>query len=60
MYKNGKFFRGVIICVLLFCTLYLLYSVLSNPLGKQDNRLALAVTAGFILLGTDKSVKKGR
>lgn len=60
MYKNKKVFRGIIICVLLFGTLYLLHSVLSNPLGKQDTILAIAITAGFISLGTDRSVKRGK
>lgn len=46
---------GIIICILLICTLYLVYSIVSNPLGEHDIILALAVTAGFISLGTDKS-----
>ena len=60
MPKNRKFLSCIIICILLICTVYLVYSIVSNPLGKQDIILALAVTAGFISLGIDKSGRKGR
>lgn len=54
MAKNKKILRGVILTVLLICTAFLVYSILKNPLGEHDIILALAVTAGFIALGTDK------
>lgn len=58
MFKNRKILRCIIICALLICTVYLVYSIVSNPLGKHDIILALAVTAGFISLGIDKSGRK--
>ena len=54
MDKNKKILRGVILTVLLICTAFLVYSILKNPWGEHDIILALAVTAGFIALGTDK------
>lgn len=60
MFKYGKNLRGIIICILLICTVYLVYSIVSNPLGEHDIMLALAVTAGFISLGTDKTCRKGK
>lgn len=59
MLKNRKVLRGIAIGMLLICTIYLVYSIISNPFGGQDIMLALAVTAGFISLGTDKSENKG-
>lgn len=58
MSKNGKILRCIIISALLICTVYLVYSIVSNPLGNHDIILALAVTAGFISLGIDKSGRK--
>lgn len=57
MSKNKKL-RGIILVVLLICTAFLVYSIVSNPFGEHDIMLALAVVAGFIALGTDKSGKK--
>ena len=58
MSKNRKVFRGIIICILLVCTAYLVYSIISNPLGKHDIILPLAVTTGFISLGIEKRGRK--
>ncbi|MBV4422111.1 hypothetical protein [Clostridium tyrobutyricum] len=59
MSKNIQIFlRGIIIFILLICTAYLVYSIISNPLGEHDIILALAVTAGFISLGIDKRGRK--
>jgi hypothetical protein len=49
--KNRKIIHGIILTVLLICTTFLIYSILTNPFGKHDIILALAVTAGFIALG---------
>lgn len=54
MKKNRKIIRGIILAVLLLCTAFLIYSIITNPLGEHDVMLALAVTAGFIALGGDK------
>ena len=54
MFKNRKIVRGIILAVLLLCTAYLVYSIIANPLGEHDIILALAVTAGFIALGSDR------
>lgn len=54
MEKNRKIIRGIILAVLLLCTAFLVYSIITNPLGERDATFALAVTAGFIALGMDK------
>ena len=54
MSKSRKILRGIILVVLLICTAFLVYSVVTNPFGKHDIMLALAVTAGFIALGDNK------
>ncbi|MGG7165750.1 hypothetical protein [Clostridium ihumii] len=60
MFKNRKNLRNSIICVLLICTVHLVYSIVSNPLGEHDIIFALAVSAGFSLIGNDKSSRKGK
>lgn len=57
MDKNRKVLRFIILIVLLICTVFLVYSIVKNPFGEHDIILALAVTAGFIALGTDKIEK---
>lgn len=52
--KNRKILRVIILAVLLICTAFLVYSIVTNPFGEHDIMLALAVTAGFIALGDDK------
>lgn len=56
--KYRKIIRGIILAVLLICTAFLVYSILTDPFSEHDVILALAVTAGFIALGKDR--KKGR
>ncbi len=58
MLKNRRFLRGFAIGILLICTVYLVYSIISNPFGEQDIMFALAVTAGFIFLGSNKKEDK--
>lgn len=60
MFKNSKILRGIILGILLICTIYLVYSIISNPLGQHDIMLALAVSAGFISLGTDNNRGKNK
>jgi len=57
MSKNRKILRGIILAVLLICTAFLVYSIITNPLGEHDIMFALAVTAGFIALGDNKVEK---
>lgn len=52
--KKRQIIRGIILIVLLICTSFLIYSIITNPLGEHDIMLALAVTAGFIALAYDK------
>ena len=59
MLKKRKVLHGFAIGLLLICTGYLVYSIISNPFGEQDIMLALAVTAGFISLGSNKNEDKG-
>jgi hypothetical protein len=54
MLRKRKTVRGIILAVLLICTAFLIYSIVTDPLGKHDIMLALACTAGFIALGYDK------
>jgi len=54
MLKKRKIVRGVILTVLLICTAFLIYSLITDPLGEHDIMLALAVTAGFTALEYDK------
>ncbi len=58
MSKSRKIVRGIILVVLLICTAFLVYSIVTDPLGEHDIMLALAITAGFIALGNDKYGKK--
>ncbi|MDU4939338.1 MAG: hypothetical protein E6X34_12845 [Clostridium sp.] len=58
MSKNRKILRGIILAVLLICTVFLVYSIVTNPFSEHDIMLALAVTAGFIALGNDKIEKR--
>lgn len=58
MSKSRKILRGIILAVLLICTAFLVYSIVTNPLGEHDIMFALAVTAGFIALGDDKVGKR--
>ena len=56
--KKRKIVRGVILAVLLICTMFLIYSIVTDPLGEHDIMFALAVTAGFIALGQDKKKER--
>lgn len=58
MLKNRKNLRGIILAILLICTAFLVYSILTNPLGKDDTMLAIVVTAAFIALEDGKAEKR--
>ena len=55
--EKRKIVRGVILAVLLVCTMFLIYSIVTDPLGEHDIMFALAVT-GFIALGQDKKKER--
>ena len=52
--EKRKIVRGIILAVLLVCAVFLIYSIVTYPLGEHDIMLAIAVTAGFIALEQDK------
>lgn len=60
MHKNRKILRGIAIGILLICTVYLVYSIISNPLGTDNTMLALAVCAGFIALDSNNNKDKNK
>lgn len=45
----------ILLAILVICTGYLLYSIVSDPFGEHDIFLALALTAGFIALRRNKA-----
>ena len=56
--EKRKIVRGILLAILLICTVFLIYSIVPDPLGKHDIMLARAVTAGFIALGQDKKKER--
>ena len=34
MYKNTRIYRGIVLVVLLLSTVYLIYSIVTEPVGK--------------------------
>lgn len=52
--RKRKIIRGIILAILLICTVFVIYSIVADPLGEHNIMLALATTAGFIALGEDK------
>lgn len=60
IFKSTKALRNFVIVILLICTVYLVYSIISNPFGEQDIMLALAVTAGFVSLDSNKNREKDK
>jgi hypothetical protein len=52
--ERRKIVRGIILAILLICTVFLIYSIATDPLGKKDIMLALAVAVGFVALGQGK------
>ena len=56
--KKRKIVRGIILAVLLVCMAFLIYSIVTDPLGEHDIMFALAITAGFLALGQDKKKER--
>lgn len=55
MNKSKKIIRWIVIGILLVCTVFLVYSIVSDPLGEHDIMLACAIAAGFVALGSNKN-----
>lgn len=56
--EKRKIVRGIILAILLICTVFVIYSIVTDPLGEHDIMLALAITAGFVALGEDKKKER--
>ena len=56
--KESKIIRRIILVILLICTAFLIYSIMTNPLGEHDIMFALAVTAGFFALGQNREKER--
>lgn len=52
--KKRRILRFTALGILIISTVYVVVSLISNPLGADVTMLALATTAGFIALGCDK------
>lgn len=56
--EKRKIIRGIILAILLVCTVFLIYDIVTAPLGENNIMLALAITAGFVALGQDMKKEK--
>ncbi len=56
--EKRKIIRGIILAILLVCTVFLIYDIVTAPLGEHNIMLALAITAGFVALGQDRKKEK--
>lgn len=57
MLKNRKIVYGLAIAILLVCTGYIIYRLVSNPLDTSILIPAIVVTGGFYMLGSSKRKK---
>lgn len=58
--KHNRINRGIFLGILLACTVYLIYTIVRDPVGGYGLDyilLALGVTAGFIVLDRQKRKK---
>ena len=58
--RHSRIYRGIFLAVLLACTVYLIYTIIRDPVGSYGLDyilLALGVTAGFIVLDRQKRQK---
>ena len=56
--KKRKIVRGIILAILLVCTVFLIYDIVTAPLGEHNIMLALAITAGFVALGQNNKKER--
>ena len=52
--EKRKIVRGIILAIPLVCTVFLIYDIVTAPLGEHNMMLALAITAGFVALEQDR------
>ena len=58
--RHSRIYLGIFLGVLLACTVYLIYTIIRDPVGSYGLDyilLALGVTAGFIVLDRQKRKK---
>ena len=58
--RHSRIYRGIFLGVLLACTVYLIYTIIREPVGSYGLDyilLALGVTAGFIVIDRQKRKK---
>ena len=58
--RHNRIYRGIFLGILLACTVYLIYTIVRDPVcgyGLDYILLALGVTAGFIVLDRQKRKK---
>lgn len=53
MLKGRKIIHGIVLTVLLICTVCILCSIVNDPFNTNILVPALATTGGFYLLGND-------
>ena len=56
--KESKIIRRIILAILLICTEFLIYSIVTNPLGEHDIMFA-QYTADYVGWGEKKGKRKG-
>ena len=56
--EKRKIVRGIILAILLVCTVFLIYDIVTAPLGEHNIMLALAITAGFVALGQNNKKER--
>ena len=56
--KYRRIIRGIILTALLICTAFIVYSIVTDPIGEHNIMFMLAVLGGFIALGEDKKKEK--
>lgn len=52
--KRRKILCSIALVILLISTVYVVCSIISNPLGADNTMLTLATCAGFIALASNK------
>lgn len=58
MIKGEKILESIMMTVLLICTAFILYSLISNPFGEHSIIFPLVVSMGFVAIGNKEKLKK--
>ena len=56
-WKKRKIVRGIILAVLLVCTVFLTYSIVTDPLGEHDIMLPLLLPPDLLHYGRTSEKK---